>query len=629
MSNQNKVETLHIQGMTCPACEVAIVSALKKIPGIDKVKASFSEGTVEYIETAGKVDIEIIKAAINEQGYSVLNEKPKKTDGSFTSSQFIGIAIIVLAAYVIIKNTVGFDTIPELSPSMGYIALFIVGIVTSLHCVAMCGGINISQCMKVPEGTGTAGKIRPSLLYNSGRVISYTVIGGLAGALGAAVSFSGPAKGLVAILSGIFMIIMGLNLFGTFPWISKITPRIPTFLRSKKAVASSGRGPLVVGLLNGLMPCGPLQAMQLYALGTGSFLVGASSMFFFSLGTVPLMFGLGMFSTLMSSKFNKKMMQVGAVLVMALGLVMLSRGMAISGMNFQAKLPSTAPAVVNAAVVGNGVQSIETKLTSNGYPVITVTKGVPVRWNMKADAADITGCNGTLIIPQFNVEKKLEPGDNIIEFTPTETGTIPYSCWMGMIKSKINVVDATKTDGSSAGNSTVADTATAGIAATGSTITDSTSAGSVTVNAATVPSSDANIATLPGGGSCCGGGGAVTNPTADLTIEKAVIKNGVQTITVDVDALGYTPTVIVMEQGIKTRIKFNVKELNGCNSQVYFSQDKMSLDFSKDQFETPFFKPSEDIAFSCGMGMLNGYIKVVPDLEKADINQIKKELLAN
>ena len=90
--------------------------------------------------------------------------------------------------------------------------------------------------------------------------------------------------------------------------------------------------------MNGLMPCGPLQAMQLYALGTGSFLAGALSMFIFSLGTVPLMFGLGALSSLLSSKFTSRMMKVSAALVLLLGLVMVNRGLALSGVNLHALL---------------------------------------------------------------------------------------------------------------------------------------------------------------------------------------------------------------------------------------------------------------------------------------------------
>ena len=73
--------------------------------------------------------------------------------------------------------------------------------------------------------------------------------------------------------------------------------------------------------------CGPLQAMQLYALGTGSMLTGALSMFLFSLGTVPLMFGFGAISSVFKQQFNQKMLKVSAILVMLLGVVMLNRGL--------------------------------------------------------------------------------------------------------------------------------------------------------------------------------------------------------------------------------------------------------------------------------------------------------------
>ena len=81
----------------------------------------------------------------------------------------------------------------------------------------MCGGINLSQCVNAGAEGGNDAKLKPSLLYNLGRVTSYTIIGGIVGAIGAAVSFSGWARGLVAIVSGLFMIIMGLSMTGLFP----------------------------------------------------------------------------------------------------------------------------------------------------------------------------------------------------------------------------------------------------------------------------------------------------------------------------------------------------------------------------------------------------------------------------
>lgn len=300
----------------------------------------------------------------------------------------------------------------------------------------------MAQCVAYASGhNDPKAKMTPSILYNLGRVVSYTIIGGTVGALGSAIALTGWARGLIAILSGVFMVVMGISMMGIFPWLNKITPRMPRFLSKKAGEARNGKGPFIVGLINGFMPCGPLQAMQLYALGTGSLLAGASSMLVFSLGTVPLMFGLGALSSLLSGKFTAKMMKVSAVLVLVLGLIMANRGLALSGVSLFAPLSIKTPVSSSHSPKNtSNVQMITTELPESGYPEITVKKGIPVKWNLQADAKIINGCNNKLLIPQLNIEHKLVPGDNIIEFTPTEEGTIPYSCWMGMITSRINVV---------------------------------------------------------------------------------------------------------------------------------------------------------------------------------------------
>ena len=75
------------------------------------------------------------------------------------------------------------------------------------------------------------------------------------------------------------MVIMGINMLGIFPWLRKFTPRMPkAFAKPIGREKARSKSPLIVGLLNGLMPCGPLQAMQVYALSTGSPFAGALSM---------------------------------------------------------------------------------------------------------------------------------------------------------------------------------------------------------------------------------------------------------------------------------------------------------------------------------------------------------------
>jgi plastocyanin domain-containing protein len=128
----------------------------------------------------------------------------------------------------------------------------------------------------------------------------------------------------------------------------------------------------------------------------------------------------------------KKIVIIAAALLIVLAtMVYLGKGSLLSG---------TASAADKASIEGNQ-QLINSELSSSGYPQLIVQKGVPVRWVLTADASTLSSCNNVLVIPAYGIEKKLEPGKNVIEFTPIESGTIPFSCWMGMINSQITVVD--------------------------------------------------------------------------------------------------------------------------------------------------------------------------------------------
>lgn len=458
---------LHIDGMTCTNCEIRIENALRQLEGMVEAKALYSSSNVYVTYDVTRLGRREIVETIERVGYEVKGgaETPKintskkekqihENENKMGMGQLLGIGIILFALYIIIKNTIGFNTIPEITPSVGYGMLFIVGVLTSLHCVAMCGGINLSVCMgagvKENQGgsSGKFAKLKPGALYNLGRVLSYTVIGGVVGALGAALSFSVTAKGIITVLSGVFMVIMGLNMLDVFPWLRKLNPRMPKFFGKKVYQTAGKRGPFYVGILNGFMPCGPLQAMQLYALGTGSFWAGALSMFLFSLGTVPLMFGLGAVSSLLSSKFTHKMMKVSALLVIILGMIMLNRGFHLSGYTVGPLIESS-EVTGNVAKIEGDIQVITTNLEPGTYPPIVVQKGIPVRWIIKAEEGDLNGCNYAMNLQAIGIEnKKLNIGDNIIEFLPQKEGNFVYTCWMGMISSNIEVVsDVTKTSG--------------------------------------------------------------------------------------------------------------------------------------------------------------------------------------
>lgn len=459
--------SITVRGMTCVNCENLIESALGRTSGILDVKASYTGGRIAVTFDEQLIRQDAIERIIESLGYNVdhgqtkaerrsvqsIADKPAMTASPGSKAiRALGTGIALAVLYVVLRQVDGlpfFNTFPQAEQGMGYGLLFGIGLLTSVHCVAMCGGINLSQCVPQPlKPSSAASSLKPSLLYNTGRVISYTVIGGVVGALGSVVSFSGWARGLVAIIAGVFMVIMGLNMLDIFPWLRKLNPRLPGMFarRIRQQRLSDTKSPLVVGLLNGLMPCGPLQAMQLYALSTGNLVAGALSMFLFSLGTVPLMFGLGALSTLLSRRFTKRMLQTSAVLVVVLGVFMFQNGLGLSGFALP-QLAASNPAVTAAATekiivnIVDGVQLVTTGLPGGQYEPITVQAGIPVKWTIVAPPGSITGCNNRLVIPAYGIEKPLVTGENIIEFTPGKSGVVPYSCWMGMIRSKITVVE--------------------------------------------------------------------------------------------------------------------------------------------------------------------------------------------
>ena len=599
-------KTLKIEGMTCTSCEMRIENVLKKLEGVVDVKATFSSSSVCVTYDANAVSLDKIIEAIEKLHYRVkdkagrlavsgsdANDAKEAPEDKMTVNQFLGIGIILFALYFIIKNTVGFNFVPEINRSMGYGILFTVGLLTSLHCIAMCGGINLSQCVSYNFDDGHTSKfsrLKPSLLYNSGRVVSYTIVGGIVGALGSVISFSGAAKGIVAIISGVFMVIMGLNMLNVFPWLRKLNPRMPRIFGNKIYKGAGKYGPFYIGLLNGLMPCGPLQAMQLYALGTGSFVAGAISMFLFSLGTVPLMFGFGIISLLLSRRFTHKMMRVGAMLVIILGVVMVNRGLSLSGVNIAFASFTSG----NVAKIDENVQVVTSRIDSNSYEPIVVQKGIPVRWTIRVEEGDLNGCNNPLIIPKYNIQKELVPGDNVIEFTPTEEGNVVYTCWMGMISSNIKVVS----DISKVSKKDIEDSA------------DSGSSGAV-------------------GGGCCAAGSKATKfaggriPTDEIAIGE--IKDGKQYVSIDVNDYGFSPAVIVVQKGIQTEWVFNGEKLNTCNYMLIFPEYNAQVPLKERENKLEFV-PESDFTFSCWMGMLNGYVKVVDDINDIDINAIKEEI---
>lgn len=486
---------LKIDGMTCVHCQETIGGALAETRGVLRADVSYSTGTAVISYDADVVSEDDLEKVVEDLGYRIATEDEEKVRPRQIVFPLLITAVIV-GLYALLQGT---GILNSLAPDaladsgMGYGMLFVIGLVTSVHCVAMCGGINLSQCIPKSEERVEKGvrAFLPALLYNLGRVISYTLIGlvlgciGLAAGGGSSVGIPAVVQGILKIVAGVLMIVMGVNMLGIIPVLRKLNPTLPKFLTrkiGKKRAASAS--PLIVGLLNGIMPCGPLQSMWLVALASGSPLGGALSMFLFSLGTVPLMLGLGSVVAKLGQKFTKTVMTVGSVLVVVLGLAMLTQGGSLTGIVaptvlativlvliafgvlFSLRLTNHAVRLTvrvaacglvivagaylytrnfaagtsyDTSVMGEGKQTVTSTLSAGSYPSISVQEGVPVVWIIEADEGSINGCNYKILIPAYDIEYVFHAGENIIEFTPDQKGTFRYSCWMGMIDGTIRV----------------------------------------------------------------------------------------------------------------------------------------------------------------------------------------------
>ncbi len=601
MSSGTTKKTILIDGMTCVSCENRIMNKLSKTPGIESAQVSYTKGYAVVTFNPEVITLEQIEAIIEQMDYTIKRLQQENETNKFDITNLTGIAIIIFAIFMIARH-LGlsdiFYNIPLAKEGMSYGMLFVIGVLTSVHCVAMCGGICLSQCIPKKEGEVLAGRlsaIRPSVLYNLGRVISYTVIGGFVGALGSVVSFSESFQGILKIIAGGFMMIMGLNMLNVFPALRKLNPRMPKIFARKIYAQKNSNSPLYVGILNGLMPCGPLQAMQLYALSTGSPAKGAAAMFLFSIGTVPLMLTFGAISSFLSKRFTTKMMTVGAVLVLVLGVFMFNSGISLAGISLPSIIGNTESvngAQSNVAVIKDGVQTVTTTLASGRYQPITVQKGIPVKWTIKAEKSNINGCNNSIIIRKYGISYDFQPGDNVIEFTPTESGTVPYSCWMGMIRSKITVVDDLGT-------------------VSGSAAEDNTDVSAGPEDTADLEGIDQII--------------NYTIPTDSIAV--AEVKDGSQEVRIAIENGRFTPAVLVLEQGLETTWTISTDTLDNSNETLLFPYYNAFLPM--EEGDNPIYLiPQEDFDFSAGDYSYFGYVKVVEDIEEIDLDEIKKEVEA-
>lgn len=208
------------------------------------------------------------------------------------------------------------------------ITAFFIGFFGSLHCIGMCGPIAIA--LPVPDSSNRS-FFFGRLLYNLGRVVSYSLLGALFGFVGQRIALAG-AQQFISIALGVIIIIAVLmpqkqkNYFIQHPFVQKVMQPLKTNigLLFKKGTFSSM---FTIGILNGFLPCGFVYIGLASAIASGDTISGAAVMFLFGFGTIPAMFTATVFGKYINIGIRTKLRKATPYLAMILAVIFILRGM--------------------------------------------------------------------------------------------------------------------------------------------------------------------------------------------------------------------------------------------------------------------------------------------------------------
>jgi sulfite exporter TauE/SafE/copper chaperone CopZ len=454
-----KKQIVHIQGMHCRSCEILLEDGITEIHGVRAVNVSHTKGTAE-ISYKGHLDFNAVQSVVEEAGY-VLGEGTKAPFVTYDTeewNQLSGAALLLVLLYFIGRWVGLFELGNAVSNNYSSLpVVFLVGLTAGVStCMALVGGLVLGNAAKFakqrPWATARE-KFTPHIMFNVGRIASFIVLGAVIGGVGSVLQLSMSLIGFLTILVGISMLFLGLQLVSVFPRISRLQLTLPKgvskalgFDQAKQAEYSN-KNSAILGGLTFFLPCGFTQAMQLYAMSTGSPLAGALTMGTFALGTAPGLLGIGGLTSAVKGESAKYFFKFAGLVVILLSIFNVSNGLNLTGWKSSLGLPVSAQSKQEKANVLGATQG-ETQVLKATYSPqegvlpenFTVKVGQPVRVEVLAKENG-SGCMGSFAIPGLtkNVAGFKKGQTVVMEFTPTKTGTYQMTCAMGIPHGTITV----------------------------------------------------------------------------------------------------------------------------------------------------------------------------------------------
>jgi sulfite exporter TauE/SafE/copper chaperone CopZ/plastocyanin len=460
---ETQEHTYFVKGMHCASCEVLIEKKLLELKGIKSVEGNTDKGEVlvEYVGERPKISQ--LNSLFKKENYIFSDEpfedkmRKGQEENSFAT---IFIASLLIVAGFLYLNKLGLAGLVNVSSASSFPSFFVLGVLAGFStCAALVGGIVLSmskQWMEIYSSRdSTIEKLQPHLMFNVGRIVSYTILGGLLGLLGSRLQVSFKFTSFLVIAISIMMVVLALQMLGvkTFRKFQFTLPKSITRYIADERKFKGKYMPFIMGALTFFLPCGFTITVQSLALLSGSFLQGGLIMLSFVLGTTPALILIGFSSVKFSEKphLAYKFSRIAGILVLFFALFNINSQLNVLGFSSfsDLKLNSVKEVSVSNNEEGlppiiNGKQVIKMEASAYGYQpdYFKVRVGVPVRWEITDTGT--SGCTNAIISKGlFSDAINLTPGQTSIkEFTPTKTGKYKFSCWMGMVSGIIEVVDS-------------------------------------------------------------------------------------------------------------------------------------------------------------------------------------------
>jgi uncharacterized protein len=309
-----------------------------------------------------------------------------------------------------------------------------------------------------------AGMIQPIMLFMLAKLVAYTLLGFLLGALGSMFTFSPFLKGAIQVAIGVFLVGNALRMFNVHPIFRYFSFEPPSsvtrFIRQKSKNGDRWATPLFMGALTILIPCGVTQAMMAVAIGTGSAMLGAVIMFAFVVGTMPTFVGISWIATSVGGMFQKYFYPAVAVIVLGLGLYAVNGGLTLMGSpvsyskfsqalgvgQVSAAEPAGAPQGISpvpgltsarsapAASAPSAGKVAQINVANSGYSpeVLALPAGQEIELHLVSN--NTHSCSRAFVIPALDIQALLpETGEKVVTIPAQAAGTtIDFMCSMGM-----------------------------------------------------------------------------------------------------------------------------------------------------------------------------------------------------